>query len=338
MSTGHCRKKAAHQVAVADRSQVGLDRHGGKARGQLLANGVQRVFRVVEQQQAGRREGGDLAAQFAANRAAGTRDENIFIPDATRKQFHLRGYGSAPQPIFEFQFADGIAGRDLVIGKVDQAAQYLDGDAGLGQLVHDCAQPFGRYGRNGNHDGVVAQRADNFRLPVGMKHAQAGNIAFVEDVLVVKKAHRAVFIAAAHRQRKTRPRFAGAVDRHRFRLGAPPRVVVAQEIADADPGGDDVGKHDKPVDRQCAARKPLVVDGKQDQIGVQHGDGLRPAGHAEQTLIDEADDRTVQVGHGKCGNRDHRHQHEGRRAVAHGEVQVAAAQQHRNQKIKWQCQ
>ena len=43
-------------------------------------------------------------------------------PHATGEQFHPWRYRGTAQQVFEFQFANGIAGRDLVVGQVDQAA------------------------------------------------------------------------------------------------------------------------------------------------------------------------------------------------------------------------
>ena len=42
----------------------------------------------------------------------------------------------------------------------------------------------------------------------------------------------------------------------------------AQEIANADTGSDDIGKHDKPVDGQCAARKVFRINREHHDIGA----------------------------------------------------------------------
>jgi len=52
---------ALDQIGIADRAQVGMDGQVGKARRQLLPDGVQGVFGMVDQVQARRAQGDDLA-------------------------------------------------------------------------------------------------------------------------------------------------------------------------------------------------------------------------------------------------------------------------------------
>ena len=270
---------ALEQLGVADRAEVGVDAQVGKARDQFLANRVERVFGMVQQVQPGWPERDDLTAQFAADGAAGPGHEHGLAAYAAGKQIEAWRHRWPAEQVFEFQLADGVARTNAVVGQVDQPAQDFGRDAGARQALHDVAQALGGHVRNGDHDGTDAVGGHQLGQALGREHAQAGNGAVDEGAFVVEEAYRPVLVAVAHGLRQLRPGLAGAIDGDRIGRGTP-AAVAAQEITYADTRSHHIRKSDKPVNRECTARKHCVIDCKRHDISAQDGNAERNSGRA----------------------------------------------------------
>ncbi len=266
------RQHALDQVGIADRSQVGMDGQLGKTRRQLLPDGVQGVFGMVDQVQARRTQGDDLAAQLAADGTAGARHQHPLAAHAAREQVEPRRHRRSAQQVFELDLADRVAQdrlvAGLVVGQVDQPGEDLGGHAGLAQALHQFAQAFGRGGGQGDDDGADAERRGELDQARSVEHAQAGHGAFVQRMLVVEEAQRTVLVAVAHGLGQPGAGLAGAVDGDRQRIAGAGSALAAQQLAYADARDDNIRKSDEPIYCQRAARESRLVEEYQSEVGA----------------------------------------------------------------------
>ena len=245
----------------------------GVAPGHLEVREVERAFRPLEQHQALRPVGGDLARQLRADGPGPTGDEDGLAREVA---LHLREVeldGLAPQQVLDLDVAHlgdrGPAGEQVV-----ERGDDLELDARLAAAVHDAPRLLGRRGTDRDHqqpDLVPLHQQRKAVGPAQDRHAVQG--AAVGVGVVVDQAH--------HRHRGARvvqrlaqqllAGFAGADDeRPRPRRAGRPEPLAQRARREADPAREE--DHQDPVEREHGARHAA-----QPAHGVQRDDEQRRA-------------------------------------------------------------
>lgn len=296
---------AADQFGVAHAAHVGRQLGGGEALAQFMLDGIQRVFGMVQQDEVGGFLRLDLAAEFAAYRAAGARDQDRLARDAFGEQVAPWRNGLAAQQVLDLDFADG-AFQHLAFHHFRHGGQGADGNAQAGQAADDGAPAFGRCRGNGQDDLLDLVLAHDVVEPAHRIDAQAAHVPVGQPFVVVEEADGRVGVAGAHGDSQLEAGLAGAVDGDTGRHDVLAQRR-AQQMARAEAGNDDVGKGDEPVDQQRAARWRRHVEQHAPDIGADGEYGQADARGAQHGNIHVAHHVAIQAAQVENGNGCQRH-------------------------------
>ena len=147
-------EEAADLAGILD---VGERRHRGRVVAlalKLALDGDEGVLGVVDEDDLPRAERGDLAAEFRADRTAGSRDEHGRAGDVRGDRGHVELDGLAPEDVLDLHLAE-LAGEVEVAGdELVHARHGLHGHARVAARVHDPLTDLARAGRDGDDDLV----------------------------------------------------------------------------------------------------------------------------------------------------------------------------------------
>ena len=205
----------AHVLQLAHIAQQRHQLRRGQQRGRLglqfLVDVVEGEFAVFEQQQALWPLAQDLAAQLAADAAAGAGDQHHLVGDIAADQIRMRRYRIAPEQVFHIQLlellqAGAAAGQRRHAGHAAhmhrQALQALDDAVALGAV---------QAGNRQQHIGDCAV-AHHFGQAVGGPDFHAVDAVAGLGRIVVNKADHGVLARIAQRRRGLDAGFTCAVN------------------------------------------------------------------------------------------------------------------------------
>ncbi|MNO46132.1 hypothetical protein D3C76_364150 [compost metagenome] len=261
--THHVQHLGLVAYRAEDRDQLHGQAFADNALLQFTGNGVQVEFAVLEQQQGAWRLPEDLAAQFGADRAAGTGHHHRLVDDAVLQQVALRRHRVAAQQVGDVHFLD-VVHLDPAAGQVHEARHTAHMQRVAFQQVENfaaaAAADRGQRQQDFSGAGVVDHALQLFRLV----HLQAGDHPVGNAGIVVDERNRAHGLAHAQRRHQLVTGRAGTVDGH------PWQAVVAVGKGHVLHGGG------KPVTEEVLAHgQAQAANHDQAQPPVVEGDRAR---------------------------------------------------------------
>ena len=272
---------------------------------QLLVNGVQGEFALLDQQQLGRCHGQNLAAQLAADGTSRSRHQHHLTHDVLGQQDVVGRHGLAAQQVVDVQFPQ-VRDAHLALRQIGHAGQGAHGHAGAADLVQDFVASAAREAGHGQQHVADVTRGRQIVQIGRVVNGQAVEHVAMQAIIVVQEAHHLHFVAVGHGGGQLAAGGACAVDQH---LGARRTLEDAQILlTQPDPDQRARSAHEQQqqnrLDDAHRARHPVHANGGENG-GIQQAIDAHRTGHRQQRgPAAVAENGAVQARDDEDGQRD----------------------------------